>query len=110
MLPPPCEEFTTSDPLRSATRVKPPEKRDMKAIEAGVENSAKQFQVLEQGLEGKDYVAGKTFTMGDIIIGVNLYRWRALPITRPTLPRIEAYYARLAARPAFQKHILHPLT
>ena len=24
LLPPPCEEFTTSDPLRSATRVRPP--------------------------------------------------------------------------------------
>ena len=24
LLPPPCDEFTTSDPLRSATRVNPP--------------------------------------------------------------------------------------
>ena len=24
LLPPPCEEFTTSEPLRSATRVRPP--------------------------------------------------------------------------------------
>ncbi len=24
LLPPPCDEFTTSDPLRSATRVSPP--------------------------------------------------------------------------------------
>src|SRR3974377_1971269 len=24
LLPPPCDEFTTSDPLRSATRVRPP--------------------------------------------------------------------------------------
>jgi hypothetical protein len=34
LLPPPCEEFTTSDPRRSATRVKPSgHQRDVFAIE-----------------------------------------------------------------------------
>jgi len=41
---------------------------------------------------------------------VYLYRWYALDVKHPTLPRVEAYYARLQQRPAFQKHIMKPLT
>jgi glutathione S-transferase len=88
----------------------PAEKRDMAQIEAEAEKTAQQFQVLELGLEGKDYVAGKDFTMGDIIVGVYVYRWYALDVKHPKLQRVEAYYERLKQRPAFQKHIMKPLT
>ena len=88
----------------------PVEKRNMAQIEADAEKTGQQFQVLEQGLDGKDYVAGKSFTMGDIVIGVNVYRWYGLDVKRPKLPRVEAYYERLKQRPAFQKHIMKPLT
>ena len=88
----------------------PAEKRNMAQIEADAEKTGQQFQGLEQGLEGSDYVAGKNFTMGDIIVGVNVYRWCALDVKRPKLPRIEGYYERLKQRSAFQKHIMKPLT
>ena len=88
----------------------PADKRNMAQIEAGAEATAQQFQVLEQGLEGRDYVAGKSFTMGDIVVGVFVYRWCALDVKRPHLPRIEAYYERLKRRPPFQKHVMQPLT
>ena len=88
----------------------PPEKRDMKLIAAEAEKVGQQLQVLEQGLDGKDYVAGKTFTMGDIIVGVFIWRWYALDVTHPKLSRIEAYHERLKQRPAFQKHVAKPLT
>jgi glutathione S-transferase len=88
----------------------PPEKRDMKQIAAEAEKVGQQLQVLEQGLEGKDYVAGKSFTMGDIVVGVFVWRWYALPVTHPKMPRIEAYHERLKQRPAFQKHVAKPLT
>jgi glutathione S-transferase len=88
----------------------PADKRNMPQIEAAVEATAQQFQVLEQGLEGRNYVAGQSFTMGDIAIGVNVYRWYALDVKRPRFPRIEAYHERLKQRPAFQKHIMKPLT
>ena len=88
----------------------PAEKRNMAQIEAEAEKTGQQFQVLELGLEGKDYVAGKTFTMGDIVVGVYVYRWYALDVKHPKLPGVEAYYERLKKRPAFQKHIMKPLT
>jgi glutathione S-transferase len=48
--------------------------------------------------------------MGDIVVGVNVYRWYALDVKHPKLSRVEAYYERLKQRPAFQKHIMKPLT
>jgi glutathione S-transferase len=88
----------------------PADKRNMAQIAAEAEKTGQAFQVLETGLEGKDYVAGKDFTMGDIVVGVNVYRWYALDVKRPSLPRLETYYKRLQQRPAFQKHIMKPLT
>lgn len=88
----------------------PPEKRDLKAIEDGVEKAEQAFQVLEQSIEGRDYVAGKAFTMGDIPLGTFLYRWNALEVKRPRLPKVEAYYLRLQQRPAYKKHVMLPLS
>jgi len=88
----------------------PPEKRNMAAIEADAEKAAQAFQVLEQSLEGRDYVAGKSFTMGDIPLGAFVYRWYALEVKRPKLAKVEAYYRRLQQRPAFKKHLMLPLS
>jgi len=88
----------------------PPEKRDAKAIADGVEKAAQAFQVLEQSLEGRDYVGGRAFTMGDIPLGTFLNRWNALDIKRPKLTRVEAYYARLQQRAAYKKHVMLPLS
>jgi glutathione S-transferase len=88
----------------------PPEKRDHKAIADGAEKAAQAFQALEQGLEGRDYVGGKSFTMGDIPLGTFVYRWSALDVKRPSLPGVEAYYKRLQQRPAYKKHVMLPLS
>jgi glutathione S-transferase len=88
----------------------PPEKRNLAAIEAEAGKAGQAFQVLEQSLEGRDYVAGRTFTMGDIPLGAFVYRWYALEVKRPALPRVEAYYRRLQQRPAYKKHVMLPLS
>ena len=88
----------------------PAEKRNMAQIAAAAEATAEQFKVLEASLEGRDYVAGPRFTMGDIAVGVNVYRWYALDVKRPHLARIEGYHERLKQRPAFEKHVMKPLT
>jgi len=88
----------------------PADKRNMAQIEASAEATGQQFQVLEQGLEGRDYVSGKNFTMGDIAVGVNVYRWSMLDVKRPRLPRVESYHERLKQRAAFQQHVMKPLT
>jgi len=88
----------------------PPEKRDDKAIAEGVRKLNAAFEVLEQSLEGRDYVAGAAFTMGDIPVGVHVYRWSALPIDRPVLPRVEGYHRRLQQRAPFKQHVMLPLS
>jgi glutathione S-transferase len=88
----------------------PADKRNLAQIAADAEKTAQQFQVLEQCLAGRSYVAGENFTMGDIVVGVTVYRWYGLEVKRPRLANIEAYYARLQQRPAFKKHVMLPLT
>jgi len=88
----------------------PAGKRDSKAIEEGAKKLNAAFELLEQALDGRDYVAGSTLTMGDIPIGVHVYRWNALPIDRPSLPRIADYYHRLQERAPFRRHVMLPLS
>jgi glutathione S-transferase len=88
----------------------PPERRDLKAIEEGARKLNGAFELLEQALVGRDYIAGTSLTMGDIPVGVHVHRWNALPIERPRLPRVQAYYERLQQRPPFKQHVMLPLS
>ena len=74
-------------------------------VEAG-----KLWARLDQKLAGKLYVAGQHFTMGDIPVGCFVHRWYALPIERPDLKNVKAWYERLKTRPAYVKHVMPPLT
>jgi glutathione S-transferase len=88
----------------------PPEKRDMAAIgKAAVEVGAL-WARLDQKLAGKLYVAGSHFTMGDIPVGCFVHRWYALPIERPELKNVKAWYERLKTRPAYAKYVMAPLS
>jgi glutathione S-transferase len=51
------------------------------------------------------YVAGAELTLADIVLGLSTHRWLATPIERPALPAVEAYYARLVARPGFLRDV-----
>jgi len=89
----------------------PADKRDPKAIEEGrVKSNQLAADVLERSLQGKKYVVGDSFTMGDIPIGCEVQRWMRCPIERPRLPNIEAWFARLGERPAFRKNVDIPLS
>jgi len=61
-------------------------------------------------LASRPYVAGAAFTMGDIPIGAEVQRWMRVPIERPKLPGIEAWFERLRERAPFVKHVDLPLT
>jgi glutathione S-transferase len=50
------------------------------------------------------YIAGDTFTVADIAIGLSLRRWQAIPMTRPSLPNVERYYERLLTRTGFERY------
>lgn len=82
--------------------------RNMDLVESALTRLNKSFQLAEQILDGKRFVAGDTLTFGDISFGTNLYRYFNMEIARPSLPGIEAYYASLKERPAYQVHVMVP--
>jgi glutathione S-transferase len=87
----------------------PAEKRDAQAIEKARLRSAELARILDAALADRLYVAGP-FSMGDIPIGSEVQRWMRLPMDRPKLPHLEAWFERLCARPAFKKNVDIPLT
>lgn len=88
----------------------PPAQRDMKVLDAALARTIANVRILESALAGADYLGGGAFSMGDIPVGSAIHRWFGVAIERPPMPRLEAYYARLSARPAYRKIVLHPLT
>ena len=88
----------------------PPEKRDAKAIEEGRLKSAELLKIPEGILARQPYIAGPGFTMGDIPLGCEVQRWMRVPIERPALPGLEAWFERLRERPAFRNFVDIPLT
>jgi len=87
----------------------PADKRDAKAVEASRVKSGQMAAILDAALADRMYVAGP-FSMGEIPIGCEVQRWMRLPIDRPRLPNLEAWFERLGARTAFKKHVDIPLT
>ena len=88
----------------------PPEKRDAAAIAKSQQATAKRLQGLETRLGKARFVAADSFTMGDIPVGVSVYRCLALGIERSAFPNIGRWYDSLAERPAFREHVMLPIT
>lgn len=86
------------------------EKRDAAAIEDGRKKSAELLGHLDAALAGRDYVAGRRFTMGDIPIGCHVQLWMRLAIDRPKHPALEAWFQRLLERPAYRSVVDIALT
>jgi glutathione S-transferase len=83
--------------------VKNPAFADM--VESGAQEWAKQMRVLEDHLAaGNSYVMGKSFTIGDIPVGLVVNRWFSIPFKKPEFKAVAAYYDRLAERPGYRAH------
>lgn len=88
----------------------PAEKRDAKAIAKGVKDTGKTWGMLDAELAKHPYVAGTTFTIADIPLGVHVHRWFNLAIERPSLPDLKAWYERLLERASYRKLVAQPVT
>jgi glutathione S-transferase len=88
----------------------PPEKRDSVQIESARRALLGIWGRLDRYLEHSAFVAGDSLTIGDIPVGCFVYRWFNLPLERNHLPHLEAWYRRLATRPAFKKNIMIVMT
>ena len=88
----------------------PEAERDHDAINAGIERGYKVWGVLDRHLADRAFVAGDALTMGDIPIGAGTDRYMSLPIERPELPNLEAWYARLQERDAYRTSVMIPIS
>ncbi|AKE11428.1 glutathione S-transferase family protein [Serratia liquefaciens] len=58
--------------------------------------------MLEQHLaQGNAYIAGTTFSLADVVIGLSLNRWLMTPFSRPDYRGLQGYLQRLQQRPGF---------
>lgn len=88
---------------------KSPEHQDGAACAASVASWHRHMKILEDQLQHTGaYVAGASFTLADIVIGLAAHRWAVAPIDaiapRPELTAVRAYLARLQERPGFRQH------
>ena len=88
----------------------PPDKRDMALVASSRKALAGTLAILDAHLANRAYVAGNSFTMGDIPVGTSLVRWFRMDIEREDFPNLAAYFKRLQGRAAFAKHCDLPLT
>jgi glutathione S-transferase len=82
-----------------------PTHTDRSAIEAGVIGWNRHMSILDERLRSTgSFVAGREFTLADIVLGLSTHRWLMTPMERPALPAVSAYYERLSERPGFLVH------
>lgn len=88
----------------------PEAERDHARIAAALTHSGELLARADAALAQQPYLSGEQFAMGDIPLGSFIYAWFEMPIERPELPYLQAWYARLRARPAYRRAVMTALT
>jgi glutathione S-transferase len=83
----------------------PPAERNAKAIDDSKAKTGEATRMLEDQLGKTRFLAGDTFSYGDIPIGIMIWRYRELAPERPAFKNVDRWYAEIAARPGFQQHV-----
>ncbi len=86
------------------------EDRDMDAIEAGRTTLSQKLEIMNHVLAESAFMAGDSFTMGDIPLGIAAWRWFNMPIEREEYPHLKRWVDALSERPGYQKHIMKPVS
>ena len=88
----------------------PEEQRDWVAINAAHKTCAQLLSIADQALASQPYLSGQEPGMGDIPLGCFVYAWFEMPIERPEMRHLRAWYERLRERPAYQAAVMTALT
>lgn len=88
----------------------PPEKRNATAIAASVEETKQLVGMLDAALDGRDFIAGADYGMGDLSLAPIMHRWFNMPVERAPTPHAERWYARIMQRPAAQRVLTLPIS
>jgi glutathione S-transferase len=94
--------------FRNMIRTKP-ENRNMEEVDSGRKKMVECFRILDNVLASQQFLGGERLTIADIPMGVICWRYHELPIDRPPLPNVSAWYERLKERPSYRSHVMIPL-
>ncbi|HEX8596775.1 MAG TPA: glutathione binding-like protein, partial [Pseudomonas sp.] len=88
----------------------PAEQQDWVQINGAIKTVQGLLVVVDEALASQPYLSGDEFGMGDIPLGCFIYAWFEMPIERPAMHHLQAWYERLKARPAYQAAVMTALT
>lgn len=88
----------------------PAEQQDWVLINGASKTCAELLSIVDQALSEKPYLSGDEIGMGDIPLGSFIYAWFEMPIERPSMPQLEAWYERLKLRPCYRGAVMTALT
>ena len=84
---------------------KSPAHTDAQTLATSVADWNRLMRILDQQLDHTGaYVAGHTFTLADVVLGLSANRWLMTPMQRPPLPALAAWVSRLRERQGFMRH------
>lgn len=84
------------------TRILPEEQRSAAVAEENRKRFGEIARVLSRAIGGKEFILGDQITTADILIGSTLSSTRSMGLLE-NQPTLDAYAARIEARPAFQR-------
>jgi glutathione S-transferase len=94
-----------------------PEKRDMAMIASNIPKAAELWKVLDRQLGETKWLAGDTFTVGDIPLGILAYTWMELKLAdvglaehRVKLPNVWRWYDQLQTMKNYREIVQIGLT
>lgn len=82
-----------------------PEHGDARQTQRSLDAWHRFMRVLEGRLvDTGAYVAGETFSLADIAVGLSVHRWYQTPFEHPHLDAVDDYYRRIERRAGFIAH------
>jgi glutathione S-transferase len=85
----------------------PEEKRNHELLNNCAKNLAKNWGILDEYLEGKQFITGDNFTIADIALGVMAQTWVFLDIKdKPSYKNFNNWYQKLEQRRGFQRYAM----
>ncbi len=99
-------EATAFPPIGEIVRhtiFKPEAERIPAVVSDARERAAVTLKVLEEALDGKDYLLGGDLSGADVMMGFTVWVAKLLGVLDDRFPRLQAYLKRLEARPGFRK-------
>lgn len=84
----------------------PPSQRSPEKRESLLAELTQALMIFDAALEGRSFIAGDQFGLGDVATGAFLYRYFTMDIERTSLVNLSRYYKTLTERPAYRDGVM----